>query len=296
MLHNHKGICFWCILLLLVFFLGNVTVFTSTFQEIQAQAAQNKKAKGKNQLRFYDEQSKAWYTMKVKNQVKKHDYDWSHLINKKNKIQYKDDNYVIRKGIDVSHHQGKINWKKVKKDGVEFAFIRIGFRGYGQSGGLHLDEQFQRNIKKAEKAGLDVGVYFFSQAINKKEALEEAELVIKTLKGKKLKLPVVYDPERILGVSARTDGLSKKQLTKNTIAFCEKVKEAGYEAMFYSNLYSEAFLFQLTKLAEYPIWYADYEKIPQTPYAFSFWQYSSTGKIEGISGRVDLDIQFLPRQ
>lgn len=273
----------------------NITGAFGIKREPQAKAAESRQKDNTEKLRFYDEQSKKWYTMKINGKVEKHNYDWSCLVNKKGKVQYKDDNYVIRKGIDVSYHNGTINWKKVKKDGIDFAFIRIGFRGYGQDGKVCIDKQFQKNLKNAKKADIDVGVYFFSQAINKKEAVEEAEFVIKTLNKTKLELPVVYDPERILNATARTDGLSGRQITKNTSAFCEKVQKAGYEAMIYSNLYSEAFLFDLTKLSEYPIWYADYEKTPQTPYYFSFWQYTSTGKVDGISGNVDLDIQFMPR-
>lgn len=245
-------------------------------------------------LRFYDEQSKKWYIMEVQSNVKRHNFDWSNLSGKKNNIKYRDKNYKTRRGVDVSYHNGTINWKKVKKSGIDFAFIRLGYRGYGQSGTLQIDKQFKRNLKNAKKAGIDVGVYFFSQAISKKEAIREANLVIETLHGEQLDLPVVYDPERVLGVKARTDGMSGKQLTRNTITFCEKIEKAGYHPMVYSNLYSEAFLFNMEKVQKYPIWYADYKKKPQTPYDFSVWQYTSSGTVDGISGRVDMNLQFIP--
>lgn len=121
-------------------------------------------------------------------------------------------------------------------------------------------------------------------------------MVLKALKGRKLDLPVVYDPERVINAWARTDGVSGKQFTDNTITFCNRIQKAGYKAMFYSNMYWEAFRFDLTRLSEYPIWYADYKKKPQTPYRFSFWQYTANGRVHGISGRVDLNIQFIRSQ
>lgn len=246
-------------------------------------------------LRFYDAQSKKWYKTKIDSDIEKHDYDWSYLVNNKKSIQYNDANYTIRKGIDVSYYNGKINWKKVKKAGIKFAIIRLGYRGYG-TGSLNLDKQFRRNLKQARKVGLDVGVYFFSQAVNEKEAREEAQFVIKALKGKKLDLPVVYDPERILHDNARTDNVSGKQFTKNTLAFCKRIEQAGYDAMIYSNMYWEAFLLDLKKLADYPVWYADYKKKPQTPYQFYFWQYSSSGRVDGVKGRVDLNVEFVRKE
>ena len=175
-------------------------------------------------------------------------------------------------------------------------FIRIGYRGYGSSGVLKLDNMFYQNIKGAQKAGLDVGVYFFAQAINEQEALEEAQFVLDALKGYELQLPVVYDPEHIRDDDARTDNVSGEQFTKNTIAFCNAIKEAGFEPMIYSNMVWEAFYFDMIQLQDYPIWYADYELVPQTPYDFTFWQYSEKGSVDGIEGIVDLNVWFCPIQ
>ena len=141
-----------------------------------------------------------------------------------------------------------------------------------------------------------MGIYVFSQAVNEEEALEEAQLIIDNLKGLELQLPVVFDPELIRDDDARTDEVSGEQFSKNTIAFCEKVKEAGFEPMIYSNMYWEAFLFDLEELAEYPIWYADYEKVPQTPYKFTFWQYSESGHVDGIDGKTDLNVWFVAKE
>ena len=233
------------------------------------------------------------YETTIKPDVPKHDYLNDGFIRDGYKLTYEDDNYTSRLGIDVSRHQGKINWEKVKAQGVEFAFLRIGYRGYGSEGKICLDQRFYENIKGAQDEGIDVGVYFFSQAISEEEALEEAKFVIDALDGYTLQLPVVYDPESILDDVARTDDVTGEQFTKNTIVFCDSIKENGYEPMIYSNMLWEAFEFDLSQLTEIPIWYADYEEFPQTPYHFVFWQYTNEGRISGIDGNMDLDIQII---
>jgi len=243
-------------------------------------------------LRFIDAWGE-WHDMKVDPDVEKHSYDWSCLTNTEEGIFYTgDDRYDMRRGVDVSEHQGSVDWERVKAAGYEFVILRIGYRGYGTAGNLYVDAMFHENIAGAKAAGLDVGVYIFSQAVNEQETLEEAELVLENLKGYRLELPVVFDPERIRDDTARTDGVPGEQFTENTLLFCEKIKEAGYQPMVYSNLVWEAFEFDMEKLADYPIWYADYEPAPQTPYRFTFWQYSEKGQVDGIEGGVDLNVQF----
>lgn len=234
------------------------------------------------------------YQAEINPNVEKHSYISDCFQFEGKKLSYVgDERYSSRFGIDVSHHQGYIDWKKVKSEGVEFAFLRIGYRGYGKEGKLREDTEFINNIKNAQAEGIDIGVYFFAQAVNEEEAREEAEFVLDMLEGYELQLPVVYDPESILDADARTDDVSGVQFTKNTIVFCEMIRNAGYEPMIYSNMLWEAYEFDLEKLSAYPIWYADYEPVPQTPYHFEFWQYSNTGSINGISGNVDLDIQLI---
>lgn len=201
-----------------------------------------------------------------------------------------DENYRIRLGVDISRHDGEVDWKKLKKDGIEFVVLRCGFRGY-QSGKLKADENFQKNIKGAVEAGLDVGVYIFSQADSEKEALEEAALVLKEIKGHKITLPVFYDPEIIRDDPARSDNITGEQFTKNAIVFCEAVKKAGYIPGVYSNMLWEAYEFDMAKLKDYVIWYADYEEQPQSPYAFEFWQYAE--KEGDIKAPYDLDVQII---
>lgn len=234
------------------------------------------------------------YQVKVNSNAEMHNYQLTAFAHEGDRLSYQgDEGYSYRLGVDVSYHNGYIDWKKVKSSGYEFAFLRIGYRGYGQAGNVCLDKQFFHNIKNAQAAGIDVGVYFFSQAINEEEAEEEAEFVIKNLEGLEIQLPVVYDPENILDDKARTDDVTGAQFTKNTIIFCKKIAEAGYQPMIYSNMLWEAFQFDMEQLSAYPVWYADYEPLPQTPYAFEYWQYSNEGIVDGIEGLVDLDIHLI---
>lgn len=235
------------------------------------------------------------YETSIIDSVEKHSYDWQYLDRSKDYYTYEDDHYKSRLGIDVSYHQGDIQWKKVKKAGVEFAFVRIGYRGYGEAGSLNVDENAITNIKKATEAGIDVGCYFFSQAINEKEAKEEAKFVLKKLEDVKLQLPIVFDPEEIRDKTARTDHVTGEQFTKNAIAFCEEIEKGGYTPMIYTNMLWEADVLDLTKLEKWDIWYADYEEQPQTPYEFSVWQYSEKGHVKGIKTETDLNIQFVKK-
>lgn len=228
--------------------------------------------------------------------ISKHQYNWSCLKNDDTGISYEgDDRFYIRKGIDVSSHQEEIDWEAVKDDGIEFAFIRIAYRGYSDDGVLLPDEYALDNIRKATAAGIDVGVYVFSQAVNEEEAIEEARFAIDLLGDTKIPLPVVYDPENINDAEARTDDLSADQITKNTIAFCEKIREAGYSPAIYSNLKWEVLYFNMEKLKEYDFWYADYNSEPKTPCNFRFWQYSTKGTVKGIKGNADLNVEFIKK-
>lgn len=209
----------------------------------------------------------------------------------KTKMTYTGDaDYRIRLGVDISRHDGEVDWKKLKADGIEFVILRCGFRGY-QSGKLKADENFQTNIKGALEAGLDVGVYIFSQADSEKEALEEAALILKEIKGHKINLPVFYDPEIIRDDPARSDNITGAQFTKNAVVFCEAIKKAGYVPGVYSNMLWEAYEFDMSKIKDYVIWYADYEEQPQSPYKFEFWQYAE--KDGEIKAPYDLDVQVI---
>lgn len=195
-------------------------------------------------------------------------------------------------GIDVSSFSGSIDWDKVKASGVDFAMIRIGGRAYGDSGSIYTDDMAVQYITEAKKAGLKVGGYFFSQAINNAEAIEEAEYVKEVLGDIKLDYPVAYDWEIVKDDDARTDSVTANQATQCAKAFCEKIKELGYKPMIYSPSRELYFKYDLTQLADYDIWYCEYSDVPTFYYEFSMWQYSASGNIDGIDGSVDLNVCF----
>lgn len=203
----------------------------------------------------------------------------------------KDGEIKSHKGIDVSKFQGDIDWNKVAADGVEFAIIRVGYRGYG-TGAIVEDKNARVNIEGAVKAGIKVGVYFFSQAITKEEAVEEANFVLNIIKDYDIKYPVVFDTEDILNEKERTEGLTKEQRTDITIAFCETVEKAGYTPVVYANLRWFAGSLDVSKLEKYHKWFAYYDKEIYFPYKISMWQYSETGTVNGITGTVDMNISF----
>lgn len=207
-------------------------------------------------------------------------------------VEYVEDGKVIsHKGIDVSKHQGEIDWAKVAADGVEFAFIRVGNRGYG-SGAIVDDPQFEANIVGAISNGIRVGVYFFSQAITEEEALEEAGYVLERVAPYKITCPIVLDVEKVSDSEARMNKISKEQRTANTLTFLKAVEAAGYKTMLYHNMEMATLKMDMTQLEDYEKWFAYYNKELYYPYAYSVWQYSDKGKVDGISGDVDMNISF----
>lgn len=198
-----------------------------------------------------------------------------------------------RIGIDVSEFQGEeIDWKQVRSSGIEFVIVRLGYRAYGETGELVLDDMFDQNVQGALDAGLDVGVYFFSQAITPGEAVEEAEFVLKHIRGYEIDGPVVYDTEEIKGDTARTDSNTRQEFTNYCKIFCDTIEQAGYDPMIYANMKWMAFTLDMSELERYDFWYADYHDVPQCPYDFEIWQYSETGAVPGINANVDLNIWF----
>lgn len=207
-------------------------------------------------------------------------------------MQYAENGTVTsHAGIDVSKYQGDIDWTAVREDGIEYAFIRLGIRGY-ESGKIVLDEFYDDNMKGANSAGVKAGVYFFTQAVNIEEAKEEAEFVIQNLADYDVACPVVFDVERIAGGKGRADQISKEERTAVTIAFCEAVKAAGYTPMIYGNVVCFTQLLDMTQLNDYEKWYAFYDDYMYMPYDVSCWQYTEKGQVNGISNNVDLNISF----
>lgn len=195
-------------------------------------------------------------------------------------------------GIDVSEHQGDIDWKKVKEAGVEFAIIRVGNRTYG-GGEIHIDEKVHQNLENAIANDIEVGVYFFSQAINTDEALEEADALLEIIEKYDITYPVVYDWEIIYDDKARTDNVPVDVLTDCCITFCERIKSSGYTPMIYQNKRTTLFKLDLPRLQDYDFWLAEYNDGATYYYDYDIWQYSCKGKIPGISGDVDLNLSFV---
>lgn len=197
-------------------------------------------------------------------------------------------------GIDVSSHQGEIDWAAAAGDGISFAILRIGNRGYSQ-GGLQADSSFETNLTGAQENGLLVGCYFFSQAVSVEEAQEEADFVLSILNGRSMDLPVVFDWEHIEGeAEARSNSVDSETVTACAVAFCDRIAEAGYQTAVYCNGMLGYLHYDVAQLEGYDAWYAEYASWPSYAYAFDLWQYSNTGTVAGINGNVDLDLWFPP--
>lgn len=205
---------------------------------------------------------------------------------------YEDDKLVSYTGIDVSKHNGKIDWAKVKSAGIDFAMIRAANRGYGAEGKLLTDDLFTQNAKAANEQGIPIGAYIFSEAITVEEALEEAELMLSLVAPYKITYPIVIDIEEISNGEGRNESLSPAELTDIVLAFCNRIKDAGYTPMLYCNLKGFIGMLEFERLEEIEKWYAYYGNELYFPYNVSMWQYSSTGTVDGISGKVDLNISF----
>ena len=208
------------------------------------------------------------------------------------------DGMNIYNGIDVSYYNKTIDWEEVKESGVDFAIIRAGYRGYGAAGTLCTDVKFVENIEGALDAGIQVGVYYFTEAINKQEAIEEAEYCLDKIKDYDVTLPIVIDyefPTDSSGPIGRMykANLSKSAATNNCIAFCETIKDAGYEPMIYANKSDLATLINGTKLSQsYKIWLANYTTKTTYSNPYEYWQYTSSGSVDGITGKVDCNFWY----
>lgn len=239
-------------------------------------------------------------------------YSWTPVLAGVEQNKYKNENFVLDNrgrlsyiedgedssyfGIDVSSYQGDIDWQLVKEDSVEFAFLRIGYRGYGEEGKICADEKFADNYAAAHDAGIDLGVYFFSQAVTVDEAIEEANYVLSLLEGRTLEYPIVFDWETVQTGDPedipRTEDVMPHTLTLSAIAFCETVRDAGYDAMIYTNKKLATIKYDLRQLRDYPIWLAYYDTALNYQYDFDIWQYG-TGLVDGIEGEVDVNIAMI---
>ena len=215
------------------------------------------------------------------------------------KLYYFDANGVkqdnVTFGIDVSKYQSGLDWNKIKKSGVSFVIIRIGYRGYGAAGNLVKDPMFEEHFTNARNAGLKVGVYFFTQAVNEAEAQEEAEGCNWALNGRMLDYPIFYDTEASTapGGTGRADGLGVEDRTKCAIAFCERVKELGYQPGVYaSTTWYRKRVDYNTLRSRYTIWNAHYG-VSSSPIGCDLWQGTEKARINGYSGELDANISYM---
>ena len=220
-------------------------------------------------------------------------YDPQTFYLENGRMHCKDDSVKLVHGIDVSAHQGAIDWDKVSADGIDFAILRAAYRGY-TAGNLNRDNTFDINIHDAARAGLDVGVYIFSQAVSVEEAIEEADYLLEIIAPYRITGPVVFDWEVIGTKNARTYGLDSKTLCAAANAFCRRIAQAGYTPMVYFNAYCGYVKYDLSEIMDYDFWFAQYKSQPDFYYDFQMWQYTSSGRVDGIQGNVDLDVWILP--
>ena len=208
---------------------------------------------------------------------------------------YTGDGYQVLRGVDVSEHQHEIDWAQVAASGVDYAYVRLGYRGYTE-GGLFEDPYFRKNVEGARANGLQVSVYFFSQAISVQEAIEEAEYVLARIRDYNITLPVVYDWEKINGeMAARTDNLDFSILNDCAVAFCDTVKNAGFEPAIYFNRHLGYYGYDLSRMTDYDFWFALPESsFPNFYYAVDMWQYSFTEQVPGIAEPTDMNLMFIP--
>ena len=223
----------------------------------------------------------------------KHDYDFTKLVCQSDLMKYYEDGRQVSfVGTDISKAQGYVDFNKLKKAGIDFVMLRVGARGYS-SGQLVLDDYFLDNIKRASDAELEIGVYFFSQAVTEAEAIEEANLVLEQIQDYTVRYPIAFDMEYVDNDTSRVEGVSRADKTTIARAFLDTVKAAGYEPMIYGDKQWLIKQIDLSKLTEYDIWLSQLEDIPDYPYQFSMWQYDRQASIDGISGYANLDISFI---
>lgn len=199
-------------------------------------------------------------------------------------------------GMDVSQHNGKINFKKAKRDGIEFVFIRVGYTGYTKSSfSLNLDKKYKTYIKDATKAGLKVGVYWYSQSTKVSEAKKEAKSLLKAIKGYSITMPVVFDYEFADTKKGRLDSakLSKTNMTANALAFLNTVSNAGYDACIYASenfLVEHLYANQIS--SNFKVWLANYSSKTNYNGDYEFWQHTAKGRVSGMRGNVDINFWY----
>ncbi|HKM33716.1 MAG TPA: glycoside hydrolase family 25 protein [Lachnospiraceae bacterium] len=223
----------------------------------------------------------------------KNDYDYTKLVCQSNIMKYFiDGKQVSYVGTDLSKYQDYVDFVKLKKAGIDFVMLRVGSRGYG-TGQLTIDDYYLDNIKRATDAGLDIGLYFYSQAISADEAVEEANVVLSNIGDYKITYPIAIDMELVANDTCRIENLTREEKTTITKKFLETIKNAGYLPMIYGNKEWLIKKIDLSKLTDYDVWLSQPGDIPDYPYKFTMWQYSTTTNIDGIAGYANMNVSFI---
>lgn len=223
----------------------------------------------------------------------KHEYDFTKLVCQSNLMKYYvEGRQVSYVGADISKYQDYVDFLKLKKAGIDFVMIRAGARGYG-SGQLVEDSNFSDNIKRATDAGLQVGVYFSSQAVTVEEAVEEATAVLEAVGEYQLSYPIAFDMGFVENDTARIEVLSKAEKTEIAKTFLDMVAERGFNAMIYGDKEWLVKEIDMSKLTAYDVWLSQLQDVPDYPYRFAMWQYTQTASVDGIVGYTNLNVSFI---
>lgn len=223
----------------------------------------------------------------------KQEYDFTKLVCQSDLMKYYEDGrQVSYVGVQISKYQDYVDYVKLKKAGINYVMIRVGTRGYG-SGQLVEDDNFTDNIKRATDAGLQVGVYFTSQAITVEEAVEEAEFVVSKLKDYKLAYPIAFEMGFVENDTARIETLTKAERTEITKTFLDTVSEQGFKTVIYADKEWLIKEIDMSKLTAYDVWLEQCQDVPDYPYKFTMWNYTDMGTVDGIVGYTDLSISFI---
>lgn len=267
-------------------------ISVSVEQTVEEEESLSEETDGKHTKVILRDNSVEW--VPIAPNVSKSSYDYTNLVEQGGRMKYFEDDKVISSfGVDISKDQDYIDFNKLKKAGCDFVMIRVGQRGY-QSGQLVFDDYYLDNLKRANDAGLFVGLYFISSAVTEDEAKEEADFVINSISGYKVDYPVAFVMKFQENDVSRIDALTKDERTKIAKAFMNKIKEAGLKPMIYGDkLWLVKYIDLVSIATDYDTWYSEPgATLPDYPYKFAMWQYNDAGVINGISGTVNLNISF----
>ncbi len=246
---------------------------------------------GRHTLVVHSDGEEEW--LLINQYLPKNEFDYTKLVCQSQFMKYYDGGKLVSfVGADISKYQGNVDFVKLKNAGVDFVMLRVGARGYS-TGQIVLDDYFRENLRKATEAGLQIGVYFSSQAITQAEAEEEAIKVVESLAGYSITYPVVFTMERLGTDYARTDSMTKTERTYAVRSFVETIKNYGYTPMIGGEKEWLLCQMDLTKLYDYDLMLSQEGDIPDFPYRFGIWKYNNSGKVDGVETTVPLLISFI---